>query len=108
MPPVTAPRPGSTPETREAEAVTREVWESRDPRPVASFVGVRQIVKRLLEAGWSRAEVVAAGAVVPAFTANAFEFQLRQTREPRRAGNGRLQGQAQDDAIRSFVDRHNL
>jgi hypothetical protein len=56
----TEPRPAGTQQA--AEALTRDWWESRFPRPMMAggFPAARKIVERALRAGWKVEEVAAA------------------------------------------------
>lgn len=79
------------PLTEAADAIARHVWENRDPRPAANFMGVRGVFRRLLDAGWLPEQVQAAGMAVPALTVHAMEFELNRAANPQRGhGDERL------------------
>lgn len=88
-----------------ADAVSQTIWEARDPRPTTPYVALRQIVTKLLDAGWTPDEVTAAGKATPALTANAMEFALNQARKPR-ARPGTRGRQHPDDAAAEFLARN--
>lgn len=54
-------------------------WESKTPRPTQSYVGARKVLERLLDAGWSEAQVFRALPEVPIISARACELALRRT-----------------------------
>lgn len=75
------------PLTQCADDIARHVWENRDPKPAANFMGVRGVLRRLLDAGWLPEQVQAAAMAVPALTVNAMEFELNRACAPVR-GHG--------------------
>lgn len=70
-----------SPENVEANRVTRAIWDGCDPKPVESFVGVQQIVKRFL-VDHPADEVIAAGIAAPCLTVAAIRLQINQARKP--------------------------
>jgi hypothetical protein len=93
------------PETTAADRVTRAIWNARDPKPTASFMGVRAVVKRLQAVGWPDDAIVAAGSTAPVLTANAIELALNQARRPAPAANGRARGAEYDQQWRDAASK---
>lgn len=82
-------KPERSAESARATAITRTIYDARDPKPTAPFVGVVQIVKSLLAAGWPESEIVAAGTRSLAMTRNSFEVELNKNRKPAKRSNGK-------------------
>jgi hypothetical protein len=65
-----------------AERMLRAWWEAKTPRPTQNYVGARKVLERLLDAGWSEAQLVRALPSVPIISAKACELALRQAQPP--------------------------
>lgn len=72
--------PASAPSAARSEAdrIVREWWESKNPRPVAKFIGVVKIVERFIEAGHFSPAIAQALHDAPTPTIGALEFQLNK------------------------------
>lgn len=98
-------QPPRSAENARATETTRAIYDARDPKPTAPFVGIVQIVKSLLAAGWTEAEVIAAGVSAPALTRNSFEFALNQGRQPAKPA-GRARGKPSfEDSFNQFFNK---
>jgi hypothetical protein len=92
-PRVAADGPPPPPRVR-AEVLTQRWWDSQEPRPVESFIGVVKIVERLLIAGWPEDGIAMALAHAPCVTVKTLLFELRTS------GRGRsASGVTADDAL---------
>lgn len=61
-----------------AERLLKGWWESKTPRPTQNYPGARKVLERLLDAGWSEAQVFRALPRVPIISSRACELALRQ------------------------------
>lgn len=67
-----------------ARRICHTVWEERDPRPAASWLGAVKVCERLLAAGHKEPAVLAAAMTVPTLTVAAMELELSKRKGPRR------------------------
>lgn len=72
----------------EADAITREYWESCDRKPMLKFVALRQIVDHGLRCGYDRHEILVALSRCPTYTKGWLETKLREVREQQRRPAG--------------------
>lgn len=77
-----------------ARALTKRVYDTRRPKPVANFVGTFKLVERLLIAGHEESAIESALMEVPTFTLGWIEGKLNERRRPSAQVN------AQDETIR--------
>jgi hypothetical protein len=63
-----------------AELMLRAWWEAQDPRPTISYVGARQIIEKLVKAGWSVQQVRSALEQTLVVTRAALELELGRQR----------------------------
>jgi len=63
---------------QQAKQVLDPWWEGQHPRPVASYIGVLQIVKRCLQAGYEPDQIRCALDDTLVLTVNGIEFALRK------------------------------
>lgn len=74
--------------TQQAKLILDEWWQTQHPRPVASYIGVLQIVKRCLHAGYEADQIRYALDNTLALTVNAIEFVLRKNRVEEKVAAG--------------------
>jgi len=67
-----------------AEVLLSTWWEQQDPRPTSNYPGARKILDKLLKAGWSEPEVLAALDEAPTISTGCLEIALKRARN----GNG--------------------
>ena len=84
------------PETRAlADTLVKDWWESQDPPPPNSFIGVRDVVARLLQSGADPRDVRQALDEAPMPTLNALQFAM--SKRPT-SHNGRIITERESDA----------
>lgn len=105
---------GQSVEQLAIDSTARRVWDVLDPKPSGktAFVSLRAVVKALL-ANWTPDEIVVAAPLAGTISIRSMEIPLRNARKPiathaRSSGNGRLQGEAFDDAVRNFATRNGM
>lgn len=68
-----------------AEAIVQRWWDSQEPKPVESFIGIVKIVERLLNAGYPEDGIGMALAHAPCVTVKTLLFELRTSGRGRTA-----------------------